>query len=121
MELPVEDANALVALPLPLLGLPTEFRDGRNIVSQALACQDTKFNLGNVEPTRMFGGVVDFQAVDQGIGLFRRKHFVEGGRSVGIEVVHHYHDFCNLGVVLFEDLLREERPVLLGALLGHFQ
>ena len=54
-KLPVDGTHALVAMLLPTLHLPTEFLDGGDIVGQALPCQDTQFNFGNVEPTGMLG------------------------------------------------------------------
>ncbi len=59
-ELPVDRAYALVAVILPALHLPAEFLDRGHIMGQALPCQDTQFNLGNVEPACMLGRVMDF-------------------------------------------------------------
>jgi len=63
-ELPVDRADLLVALILPLLRLLTKFLNSRNVVGKALPCQHTQFDLGNIQPTRMLRGVVDLQAVD---------------------------------------------------------
>lgn len=68
-KLPVDRADLLVTLILPLVRLLTEFLHGCNVVCQALPRQHTQFNLGNIQPTRMLRGVVDLQAVDQGFGL----------------------------------------------------
>ena len=85
-ELPVHRANLLVAMILPALNLPTEVLDSGDIVGQALPCQDTQFDLGNIEPTRMLGGVVDFQAVDEGFCLLRRKYLVERSGRVRVKL-----------------------------------
>jgi hypothetical protein len=62
-ELPVHRANPLVALLLPALNLPTQLLDGGNVVGQALPCEHREFNLGDVEPTGVLGGVMDLQPV----------------------------------------------------------
>lgn len=67
----------------------------------------------------MLGGVVDLQAICQGFGLFWWKDLVERGGRVGIEVVHQHDHLRGFRIVFFENLLHEERPVFLGALLGH--
>jgi YD repeat-containing protein len=58
-ELPVHRADSLVTMILPTLNLLTEVLNGSNIVSQPLPRQHTEFNFGNIEPARMFGGIVD--------------------------------------------------------------
>ena len=86
-ELPVHCADSLVAMILPTLHLPTEFLDGGEVVGQTLLCQNTQFDLGNVELTGMLGGVVDFQAVDEGFSLLWWKDFVERSGCARIEIV----------------------------------
>ena len=120
-ELPVDRADPLVAMVLPALNLLAEVLDGGNVVGQALPGQHTQFDLSNIEPAGVLGGVMDLQSIRESFGLFRRQHLVERGGRVGIEVVHHQDDFLSFGIVLFEKFLHEERPVLLGAVFGHFQ
>src|SRR5712691_5678119 len=55
------------------------------------------------------------------IRLCGRKHFVERGRRVGIEIVHHYDHLRGIGILFFENLLHEECPILLGPIFRHFQ
>lgn len=55
-ELPVDGANALVALLLPALHLPTQLLGGGNVVSKPLPRQNAQLNLGDVEPAGMDGG-----------------------------------------------------------------
>ena len=65
--------------------------------------------------------VVDLQAVDGRFGLLWRKHFIEGSGRVRIQVVHHDHHFARFEILFLQYLLHEERPILLRAMLGHFQ
>src|SRR6266702_4748725 len=120
-KLPIDRADLLVAMVLPALHLPTKFLDSGNVVSQALPRQHTEFNLRDVQPTRVLGGVMDLQPVREGLGLFRRKDFVERGWRVRIEVVHHDHHLARFGIVLFEHFSHEQRPVLLRAVFRDFQ
>jgi hypothetical protein len=66
-ELPVHCADSLVAMILPTLNLLTEFLDGHNIASQTLPCQYNQFDLGNIEPARMLGGVSWPRGAFQGV------------------------------------------------------
>lgn len=76
-ELPVDRADSLVAMLLPALNLPTELLDGGNVVGQTLPRQHAQFDLGNVEPAGMLGGVMDLQTLGQSFGLLRRGDLVE--------------------------------------------
>ena len=66
---------------------------------QALAGQGGEFDLGDVEPGAVLGGVVDLQALGEGVGLGRFECLVERADGVGVEVVHHQHDLLGVGVV----------------------
>ncbi len=70
-KLPVHCADSLVTLILPLLRLLTEVFHGCNVVRQALPCQHAQFDLGNVEPACVLGGVMDLQPISQRFSLFR--------------------------------------------------
>ncbi len=74
-ELPVDRAHSLVAMILPLLNLLTGFFDSGNVVRQTLPHQHAQFNFGNIQPTGVFGGIMDLQAICQGFGLCRREYF----------------------------------------------
>jgi hypothetical protein len=58
-ELPVDRADLLITMLLPALNLLTELLDGGNVVGQVLSLTHIQFNLGNIEPARMFGRVMD--------------------------------------------------------------
>src|SRR5215471_10863142 len=59
-----------------------------NAVSQTLPSQHTEFDLRDIEPARVLGGIVDLKTVDQSSGLFGWKDFVERGRGMRIQVAH---------------------------------
>ena len=85
-ELPVHRTDLLVAMLLPALNLLTKLINRSDIVRQTLPRQHAPFDLSNIEPTRMFRGVVDLYSLGQGMRLSGRKDFVERGRGVRIRL-----------------------------------
>jgi hypothetical protein len=51
---------------------------------QTLAIQYPNFDFCHIEPTRMLGGVVELQAVQQAAGFRRWKGLIQGRPGVGI-------------------------------------
>jgi hypothetical protein len=49
-----------------------------------------------------------------------RKGLVERRGSVGVEIVHHQHEFFGLGVMDIDSFADEVSPILTGATLGDF-
>ena len=72
-KLPVNGGHLLIAIVLPALHLLTELIHRRDVVFQPLPRQYREFNLRNIEPTGMFGGIVDLQSIQQPFGLVGRK------------------------------------------------
>ena len=66
---------------------------------EALAGQGGEFDLGDVEPGPVFGGVVELRALREGERPLRGECLVERGDGVGVEVVHHQHHLLGLGIV----------------------
>ena len=60
-KLPVNYRPGRVAGGLRCGQVPFECRFVRDAPMQALARQDTEFDLGHIEPTAVLGGVVKFQ------------------------------------------------------------
>ena len=81
-----------------------------SIRRQALADHDAEFDLGDVEPTAVLGGVDELEAVPQRLGLGRREGLVEGAGAVSAQVVHHESDPRCVGIPL-GDVGEEVRPV----------
>lgn len=57
------------------------------------------------------GGVVDLQALCQRPGFGCGEGLVEGPDGVGIEIVHHQHDFLGIGIVNAEQVINFLSPV----------
>src|SRR5580765_1284781 len=98
-ELPVDAGLGLVPGFLP----GGHFSDQRRLVTdppvEALPGQHRQFRLGHVQPTAMFGGVVDLQLVDQSPGFGRREPLVQRRHLVRVQVVHHQHDLLGRRVL----------------------
>ena len=62
----------------PGFDLFAQFLNAGDATIKALARQDIESDLGHVEPTAMFGGVVDIEFVGDALGLLGHKDFVEG-------------------------------------------
>ena len=48
-----------------------------------------RFDFGDIQPTAVFGGVDELEAVPQGLGPVRWKGLVEGTRPMSGGIIHH--------------------------------
>ena len=76
---------------------------------QTLPAQKAQFDFGPIQPAPVFGGVMNLQPVDQRPCDNRFERLIQGGRFVGVQVVHHQDHFPGVRIV---DL--QEGPHLLG-------
>ena len=83
----------LVPLGVPRLDLVDEGRLGRDTAPKALPTQMAAFDLRHVEPTAVFGGIMDVSFIGYSFRLRRIKCFIQRGFGVGIAIVHHQTDF----------------------------
>ena len=60
--------------------------------------QDRPFDLGDVEPTAVFRGVMEFRFPGNGARLFGRVGGIKGSGMVGIQVVEHDTDRLGFGI-----------------------
>ncbi|UJW30883.1 hypothetical protein L3Q67_20155 [Saccharothrix sp. AJ9571] len=82
-ELPADLALLGVDGVLPGGEFGVEGVDVADAAVEALATECGEFDLGDVEPGSVFGGVVDLQALGQGEGLVGFEGLVERGDAVG--------------------------------------
>ena len=81
-ELPVDLGLDAVSGRLPGRDLVAQGLEGVNATVEALTDQDIEFDLGDVEPTAVLGGVDELKAVPQRLGPCRGKGLVEGAGAV---------------------------------------
>src|ERR687889_1425488 len=77
-ELPTDACAGCIALALPGFDLSVENVTLADAAVQALAVQHTDLNLGHVQPTGMFGRVVEFQALKDAVRFGYREGFIQG-------------------------------------------
>jgi hypothetical protein len=87
---------------------------------KCLPGEDGKLNLGDVEPTTVFGGVVDLELLGEPARFFGLEGLVEGCRRVGAQIVHDQDDPLSGGIDLVGESTEKEREVDEGTLLGRF-
>ncbi len=78
---------------------------------QALSGHHRDFNLGHIQPTPMFGSVVNLQPFGDAPRFGRFKFLVQRGRVVGVQVVQHQHNTVLVRVVLVHPLLDHSGPI----------
>jgi hypothetical protein len=88
---------------------------------QALTGEDAELDFSDVEPRCVLWGVMDLQPIRQRFGFFGREDLIQGGRGMGVEIVHDEHHLVRLDRVLFKQLLHEGGPIFLRAPLAHFE
>jgi hypothetical protein len=67
----------LVPLEVPGLDLVDQCSLRRDTAPKALATQMAEFNLRHVEPTAMFGGIMDVSFIGDSFGLRGSKCFIQ--------------------------------------------
>ena len=80
--------------------------------------QMAEFDLRHVEPTAMFGHVVDVEFIGDSFCLRRIKSFIQRSFGVGIEIVHNSADFLRMGIMLVNESLDKVGPIHFGALIS---
>src|SRR5665213_483008 len=117
--MPVDGELGGVALCFPcgdLLGQSLLVGDA---AIEALPRQGREFDLRDVEPTAMLGGVVDLQLVRDPFRFGGLERFVQRGGGVGIEIVHDQDDALGVRVVHVHQVFHHVCPVHLRPPLGH--
>ena len=94
---PFDSRASIVALAFPGGDLGDEFVTLFDPSVQTLAAQNTDLDLDHVEPAGVLGREVELQASQHASGLCRGESLVEGGGTVGREVVEHDADLLGLG------------------------
>ena len=79
----------LIAFGLPSIDLPLQGSNIWNPAIQALCTKNCEFTFGPIEPTSMLGCVVKLQLACDPARFGGRKCFVERGRCMRIEIIHH--------------------------------
>lgn len=76
---------------------------------QTLAIENANFDLGHVEPTGMFRGIVKDGTTQKFFRRLDAEGLLETLEKVGVEVVHHQVDTVRFGIDLLKQML-DERP-----------
>src|SRR5215207_8387322 len=117
-EAPVYGALGRVALGFPRTHfLGKRFSVGDALI-QTLASEHRELDLGHVQPRAVLGCVMNLQLTSDAPGLGGGERFIQGGGSMGVEVVQNQHDLLGLWVVDVYQLLYAMCPVELGPPLG---
>ena len=110
----------LVPLGVPRLDLVDERGLRRDTAPQALTAQMAEFDLRHVEPTAVFGSIMDVSFVGDSFRLMGIKCFVKRSFGVGIQIVHHEANLLHVGIMLINQFFDKVRPIHFGALLSDF-
>src|SRR5215210_347045 len=118
-EAPGYGALGRVALGFPRIHfLGKRFSVGDAPIPQTLPSEHRELDLGHVQPRAVLGCVMNLQLTSDAPGLGWGERFIQGGGSMGVEVVQNQHDLLGLWVVDVYQLLYAMRPVDLGSPLG---
>ena len=71
-------------------------------LSQALSGHRGQLYLRDVQPTAMYGRVVNLRPLRKTESLFGRKGFIQRGKGMGVQVVHDQHDFFRVRVLFLQ-------------------
>ena len=86
---------------------------------QTLAAQHADFDLDHVQPTGVFGRVVELQALQEAMRLWRAESLVQGAHAVGRKIVHDDSDAIRVGIVRIGEIAHAMGEVAGGPVVGH--
>src|SRR3989339_165916 len=117
-KMPVYLGLSVVPVVLPGANMSLHSYQIRNTPIQALSVQGTEFNLSHVEPATMLGRVVDIETFRQPPGLLRRKHSVERGQAMGIQIVQDQAYLDGVGVTFVKHAFDPPCPIFSRSMLA---
>jgi len=85
-KVPMDFGLLIVPVILPRGNVASHRFQIGDLPVQTLSVHGIQFNLGHVEPTAMFGRVMDLRAFRQLPGFLRFKNLVERGKTMGFLV-----------------------------------
>ena len=88
-EAPFNGASLCVSRFLPCIDFGLQGMVVGDASIQALAAEDANFDLGHVEPARVFGRVVKLDAAQELASRSLTQHIIETFPEMGVEVVQH--------------------------------
>lgn len=106
-----------VAVALPYSQFLPEQLDVSDPPRQALACHDIKLYFGDIQPAPMLRGVMDLQLSGDPAGFRSRKCLVQGGKGMGVEVVHDKYDPVTVRIVCIYQIPDLLSPIKCGTVL----
>ena len=118
-EPPVDGVWLIIAVDFPCGHLVSHLGDFGDATVEALALEGAEFDFGNIEPTAMFGCVMDFKTLSQSPGLWRWESVVKRADGMDIEIVHDQANFDGIGIATIEHVTDEEGPIGGLAVLGN--
>jgi hypothetical protein len=86
----------VVTFFVPGLDLVDESGFVLDAVCKTLTTQMAEFDLGHVEPTPVFGGIMDFQCIGDSFRLLRNKRFIQRSLMMGIQIIHDQTDLLSV-------------------------
>ena len=86
---------------------------------QTLAAQHADFDLDHIQPTGVFGRVVELQALQEAMRLWRGESLVQGAHAVGRKIVHDDLDAIRVGIVRIGEIAHAMGEVSRGSVIGH--
>ncbi len=110
----------LVPLGVPRLDFFDECGLRRDTAPKALTTQMAEFDLRHVEPTTVFGGIMDLSFICYAFRLRGIKCFIQRCFGVGIEMVHRQADSLHVRRMLINKFLDKICPINFCPLLSDF-
>src|SRR5438874_1734151 len=87
---------------------------------QTLTLQDADLDFSHVEPTRMFGRIVELDATQERSGCLLTEHVLKAGAKMRVEVVKNQVNLPGSGVNCLQESAYEVHKVYLRATRSHF-
>lgn len=116
-EVPMDTGSMVVAVTLPSSQFLPEQTYVINPAGEALSGHNIKFYFSDVQPTAMLRRVMDFQLFGDSASFRGRKCLVQGGKRMGVEVVHDKDDSVTVRIANIHQIFDFLSPVKGSAVL----
>src|SRR5947209_4192364 len=100
-----------IACLLPSLDLAFELCWIADPLVQGVCREHGEFDLRHVQPTAVFGSIMNLQLLTEALRFLWGKHLIESRWRMRIQVIHHQHDLLGLWIMHVDELTHKFSPI----------
>src|SRR5574342_687407 len=119
-EAPLDSGFTRISFCFPSPGFVFQSCHTGDVPIQTLTAEDTELDFGHIKPTAVLGCEMELQTIQDAFGFSGHKHFVQGSRQVGVQVVFHDNASLGIGEMYIYQITHTPSPIDFGATFCYF-